>query len=154
MSKKGCLAFFPALWQRDLKAYDAEWLVVSSSTGPSRPRDRNCISYVAGGFVTTEPREKPTRVYLSKVCCVMLCSSSLPPKRSSFASSPLERGEHSCLSVLDFPGGAVDKNPPASAGDGGSSRRIQSLCSLAMRSLPLAATREKLGQSNKDPEQP
>lgn len=24
MSKKGCLAFFPALWQRDLKAYDAK----------------------------------------------------------------------------------------------------------------------------------
>ena len=54
----------------------------------------------------------------------MLNSSSFLPELSSFASFPLERSKHSCLSVLDFPGGMVGKNPPASAGDGGSSLSI------------------------------
>ena len=35
-----------------------EWVAISYSRGPSRPRDRTCISpALAGGFFTTEPED-------------------------------------------------------------------------------------------------
>ena len=38
-----------------------EWVAISLSRGSSRPRDRNCVSYVSciAGFLTTEPLGKP-----------------------------------------------------------------------------------------------
>ena len=35
------------------------WVTVSFSWGSSRPRDRNHVSCIAGGFFTTEPPGKP-----------------------------------------------------------------------------------------------
>ena len=46
----------------DSPARILEWAATSYSRGSSRPRDRNhisCVSYIAGGFFTTEPLEKP-----------------------------------------------------------------------------------------------
>ena len=37
-----------------------EWVAISFSRGSSRPRDRTHISFVAGGFFTTEPPGKPS----------------------------------------------------------------------------------------------
>ena len=36
-----------------------EWVAISSSRGPSWPRERNCISCIATRFFTTEPLGKP-----------------------------------------------------------------------------------------------
>ena len=47
------------LWARIL-----QWAAVPTSRGSSRPRDGICISrvsYIAGGFFTTEPPGKPTQ---------------------------------------------------------------------------------------------
>ena len=32
-----------------------EWIAISSSRGPFWSRDRNCVSCITGGFLTTEP---------------------------------------------------------------------------------------------------
>ena len=45
-----------------LQARILEWVAMPSSRGSSRPRDRthaSCVSYIAGGFFTTGPLEKP-----------------------------------------------------------------------------------------------
>ena len=39
-----------SLWARIL-----EWVAMSSSRGSSQPRDQNCVSCWAGGFLSTEP---------------------------------------------------------------------------------------------------
>ena len=47
-----------------LQARILEWVAMPSSRGSSRPRDRtcvSCISYSAGGFLTSVPPEKPQR---------------------------------------------------------------------------------------------
>ena len=38
-----------------LQARILEWVVMPSSRGSSRPRDRTCVSYSAGGFFTAVP---------------------------------------------------------------------------------------------------
>ena len=40
-----------------LQARTLEWVAMPSSRGSSQPRDRTCISYLAGGFFTAEPPE-------------------------------------------------------------------------------------------------
>ena len=42
-----------------LQARILEWVVVSSSRGSSWPRDWTCVSWVTGGFFTTEPPREP-----------------------------------------------------------------------------------------------
>ena len=42
-----------------LQAKILEWVAISSCRGSSRPRDWTCVSYTAGGFLTTEPHGKP-----------------------------------------------------------------------------------------------
>ena len=45
-----------------LQAGIREWVVMPSSMGSSPPRDQTCVScvtYIAGGFFTTEPPGKP-----------------------------------------------------------------------------------------------
>ena len=42
-----------------LQARILEWVAISFSRVSSRPRDRTCVSYVAGGFFTTEPPGRP-----------------------------------------------------------------------------------------------
>ena len=41
-----------------------EWAAISFSRGCSRPRNRTCISCLAGRFFTTEPHGKPKPVYI------------------------------------------------------------------------------------------
>ena len=48
-----------------LQARILEWVAISSSRGSSRPRDRTCISCLAGGFLPTEPPGKPFAVSAS-----------------------------------------------------------------------------------------
>jgi len=36
-----------------------EWVAISYSSRPSQPRDRTHVSFIAGGFFTTEPPVKP-----------------------------------------------------------------------------------------------
>ena len=36
-----------------------EWVAVPSTRGSSQPRDQTGVSYLAGGFFTTEPPGKP-----------------------------------------------------------------------------------------------
>ena len=36
-----------------------EWVAIFFSKGSSQPRDQNCVSCIAGGFFTAEPRGKP-----------------------------------------------------------------------------------------------
>ena len=38
-----------------------EWVAISYSRGSSQPRDRTCISCIAGRFFTAEPSGKPIR---------------------------------------------------------------------------------------------
>ena len=40
-----------------------EWVVISSSRGSSQPRERTCISCIAGRFFTTEPPGEPLYGY-------------------------------------------------------------------------------------------
>ena len=42
-----------------LQAKIVEWVSIPSSTGYSWPRDRTCVSCIAGGFLTAEPPGKP-----------------------------------------------------------------------------------------------
>ena len=42
-----------------LQAKILEWVAISSCRGSSWPRDWTCVSYIAGGFLTTEPHGKP-----------------------------------------------------------------------------------------------
>ena len=44
-----------------LQARILEWVAISFSRGSSRPRDRTWVSYIAGGFFTTEPLGKPLK---------------------------------------------------------------------------------------------
>ena len=44
-----------------------EWVAMLSSPASSRPRDRTCISCIAGRFFTTEPLKKPTWNVVSSV---------------------------------------------------------------------------------------
>ena len=41
-----------------------EWVAISYSRGSSQPRDRTCISCIAGRFFTAEPSGKPIRKQL------------------------------------------------------------------------------------------
>ena len=54
-----------------LQAGILEWVAVSSSRGSSQPRDQthnSCVSYIAGGFFTTEPLEELlTQAYVSLI---------------------------------------------------------------------------------------
>ena len=43
-----------------LQARIQEWVAISSSRGSSWSRDGTCNYYLAGGFFTTEPPEKPS----------------------------------------------------------------------------------------------
>jgi len=38
-----------------LQARILEWVAISFSRGSSQPRDQNCTSCIAGGFITAEP---------------------------------------------------------------------------------------------------
>ena len=40
-----------------------EWVVISFLRWYSQPRDRTCVSCLAGGFFTTEPPGNPTNAY-------------------------------------------------------------------------------------------
>jgi len=40
-----------------------EWVATSSSVGSFQPRDPTYISYIIGGFFTTEPLDKPFAGY-------------------------------------------------------------------------------------------
>ena len=42
-----------------LQARILEWVAISSCRGSSQPRDRTCVSCIAGKFLTTEPPGKP-----------------------------------------------------------------------------------------------
>ena len=42
-----------------LQARIVEWVAISYSRGSSQPRERTCISCLAGGFFTIEPAQKP-----------------------------------------------------------------------------------------------
>ena len=42
-----------------LQARILEWVAISYSRGSSQPRERTCISCLAGGFFTIEPPQKP-----------------------------------------------------------------------------------------------
>ena len=42
-----------------LRARIPTWIAVASSRGSSQPKDWTCVSYIAGGFFTSEPPEKP-----------------------------------------------------------------------------------------------
>ena len=44
-----------------LQASILEWVAISFSRGSSQPRDRNCVSCLAGRFFTTEPPRKPQK---------------------------------------------------------------------------------------------
>ena len=48
-----------------LQARILEWTAMPSSRGPSRPRDRTCVSYNAGEFFTTESSQKP--IYITGI---------------------------------------------------------------------------------------
>ena len=48
-----------------------EWVTISFSRVSSWPRDQTCVSYIAGGFFTTEPSGKP------KLCTINSQISSL-----------------------------------------------------------------------------
>ena len=41
-----------------------EWVAISSSRGPSPPRDQTHVSYIAGGFFTTVPPGKPLAIII------------------------------------------------------------------------------------------
>ncbi|CAI9155461.1 unnamed protein product [Rangifer tarandus platyrhynchus] len=43
-----------------------EWVAIPFSRGSSRPRDRTCISYIAGGFFTAEPSRKSEHINHTK----------------------------------------------------------------------------------------
>jgi len=45
-----------------LQARILEWVAMPSSRGSSQPRDRTCVSCIAGGFFTTESPGKPSHV--------------------------------------------------------------------------------------------
>ena len=49
-----------------LQARILEWVAMPSSRESSQPRDRiqSCVSHIAGGFFTAEPRGKPSSLYL------------------------------------------------------------------------------------------
>ena len=49
-----------------------EWVAISFSRGSSWPRDKTHISWLAGGFFTTEPPEKPSQMKLAQ-SCLTLC---------------------------------------------------------------------------------
>ena len=53
-----------------LQARILEWVAMPSSRGSSSPRDRSCISCIAGRFYTTEPLAKPTCVCVCVCVCV------------------------------------------------------------------------------------
>ena len=58
-----------------LQARILEWVAMLSFPASSRPRDRTCISCIAGRFFTTEPLKKPTWNVVSSVTqsCPTLC---------------------------------------------------------------------------------
>ena len=61
-----------------LQARIQEWVAMSFSRGSSRPRDwthASCVSYIAGGFFTTGPLEKPK---LANPKIFMLCCLAIP----------------------------------------------------------------------------
>ena len=49
-----------------------EWVAISFSRGSSWPRDKTHVSWLAGGFFTTEPPEKPPQMKLAQ-SCLTLC---------------------------------------------------------------------------------
>ena len=50
---------------RILQARILHWVAMPSSRGSSQPRDRTCISYIAGGFFTAEPLGKSMNLLLN-----------------------------------------------------------------------------------------
>ena len=46
------------------KARILEWVAISFSRESSQPRDKTCVSCIAGRFFTTEPPGKPTILQL------------------------------------------------------------------------------------------
>ena len=70
MSKKGCLAFFPALWQRGLKAYDAKSGLSFPPPGDLPNTGNKATSLaspvLAGEFFTTESPGKHLLDYITE----------------------------------------------------------------------------------------
>ena len=69
-----------------------EWVVISFSRVSSQPRDRTCVSCIAGGFFTTWPPGKPTGpmlllllLLLSRFSRVRLCAT---PETAAHQASP------------------------------------------------------------------
>ena len=67
-STHGCAAALQASVHGILHPKILEWLAISFSRGSSRPRDRTCVSCLAGRFFTTEPPGKPFDSVLNVEC--------------------------------------------------------------------------------------
>ena len=53
------------------QARKLEWVVTSFSMGSSQPRDRTCVSYIAGRVFTSEPPGEPSM----GITCSLSCES-------------------------------------------------------------------------------
>jgi len=55
-----------------------EWVATSFSRGSSQPRDRNCVSCIAGWFFTTEPPGKPNMELIIVVINARRAAGTVP----------------------------------------------------------------------------
>ena len=67
-----------------------EWVATSFSRGSFQPRDRICVSWVAGGFVTTEPPGKPICKHTHRFIYGIWASMALGICRGFWSQSPYD----------------------------------------------------------------
>ena len=83
-----------------------EWVVIPFSSGSSQPSDLTCVSYIAGGFIISEPPEKPVCV----CTCLNLKMTGVKEPDKQFTAAAAAKLLQSCPTLCN----PTDSSPPGS----------------------------------------
>ena len=89
-----------------LQARILEWVVIPFSSGSSQPSDLTCVSYIAGGFIISEPPEKPVCV----CTCLNLKMTGVKEPDKQFTAAAAAKLLQSCPTLCN----PTDSSPPGS----------------------------------------
>ena len=81
-----------------------EWVVIPFSSGSSQPSDLTCVSYIAGGFIISEPPEKPVCV----CTCLNLKMTGVKEPDKQFTAAAAAKLLQSCPTLCN----PTDCSPP------------------------------------------